>query len=48
MTTEKAIEIGRQYRRDGEPHDWTDFEAFVDLGIEALEEKLEREKGGTK
>ena len=36
MKLEKAIQIGEQYRRDGEYHDLQDFEAFVDLGKEAL------------
>jgi len=36
MNLQKAMEIGLQYRRDGEVHDLQDFEDFVDLGIEAL------------
>ena len=36
MNLKKAIEIGKQYIRDGEFHDLDDFEDFVDLGIEAM------------
>lgn len=41
MKLEKAIEIGRQYRRDKEPHDLQDFEDFVNLGTEALQKLQE-------
>lgn len=36
MKIPEASQVLRQYRRDGEPHDLTDFEQAVDLAIESL------------